>query len=67
MRISGCKIDAYMCSEITPKVENGQLTSSHSGPIVFPKTLSYKCDKDRAQLNFYLVNSFNFMKLKDID
>jgi hypothetical protein len=34
------------CSETTPEVENGVLTSTKkSGPVVFPSTLTYKCNK----------------------
>jgi hypothetical protein len=34
------------CSETTPEVENGVLSSTKkSGPVVFPSTLTYKCNK----------------------
>jgi hypothetical protein len=33
-----------MCSELTPVVEHSKLQTSHSGPVLFPKTLTYKCD-----------------------
>jgi hypothetical protein len=34
-----------MCSELTPEVKHGKITGAHSGPILFPKTLTYKCDQ----------------------
>merc|ERR1712072_53378 len=33
------------CSAKAPKLDDGKMLSKHSGPVLFPKSLRYKCDK----------------------
>jgi len=32
------------CASSAPTVSNGRMVSSHSGPFLFPRTLTYRCD-----------------------